>query len=642
MPLWRKVLLCLVIIFIGLCCCCFLFRDHLLQWAFKKAQARIHDTYHATLSASSVSFSGLNQVTVRGLALQPEGQDTLLRVSKAQANISLANLLWAKLTPAYISIDSIFFTIYKEGERNNISFLRPVGSNKAVDNNTASGYRGQAKRWELRLFELLNTAFEAKNIFIAYQDSAITESVYVPSFTYNLHELSGAVINQKNADTLSISGRVLKKEEAYQCTITHLGNDTAYLPFLDRNRGLECRFHSITADVRFDNSSDECQISIGASANNFHINHWRLAREDVVLPQAQVKNIVHITDDAVELDSASSITLGHVSCRLFARYSLLPDTAFTLSLHMPDVAADSFFHALPGGMFGTLRGISCTGSLAYDLLFVIHTNNPDSLIFNSALKQKNLSIRHYGVENYARINEPFVYDAYDKDRLVRKIMVGPGNPYFTPVSQLAPYLAQCVLQSEDPSFMQHRGFLADAFRESIAKNYKEKRFARGGSTISMQLVKNVFLSRDKTVSRKAEEALIVYLIENLGLVPKERMLEVYLNVIEWGPNVYGIGEASHFYFNKKPAELTLQECLFLASIIPRPKSFQYEFDKDGALRSSMSGYFKILTTRMVWRGVLSPADTIGLEPKVSLKGSALHMIVPMDSVGAPEDSTEVD
>jgi len=188
--------------------------------------------------------------------------------------------------------------------------------------------------------------------------------------------------------------------------------------------------------------------------------------------------------------------------------------------------------------------------------------------------------------------------------------------------------------------MQHRGFLADAFRESIAKNYKERRFARGGSTISMQLVKNVFLSRDKTVSRKAEEALIVYLIENLGLVSKERMLEVYLNVIEWGPNVYGIGEAARFYFNKKPSELTLQESLFLSSIIPRPKSFQYQFDKEGQLRASMGDYFKILTTRMVWRGVLDPSDTIGLEPKVTLKGSALHVVMPKDSTTDESDNIE--
>jgi membrane peptidoglycan carboxypeptidase len=256
------------------------------------------------------------------------------------------------------------------------------------------------------------------------------------------------------------------------------------------------------------------------------------------------------------------------------------------------------------------------------------------------MKQKNLHVKHFGADNYTRINGPFAYEAYDKDRFVRRLTIGPDNPYFNPLSQMSPYLPQAVLQAEDPGFMQHRGFYLDAFRESIAKNFKERRFARGGSTISMQLVKNVFLSRDKTVSRKAEEALIVYLIENLGLVSKERMLEVYLNVIEWGPNVYGIGEASRFYFNKKPSELTLQESLFLSSIIPRPKSFQYQFDKEGQLRASMGDYFKILTTRMVWRGVLNPSDTIGLQPKVTLKGSALHVVMPKDSVTDESDGTD--
>ncbi|MBS1617084.1 MAG: transglycosylase domain-containing protein, partial [Bacteroidetes bacterium] len=175
---------------------------------------------------------------------------------------------------------------------------------------------------------------------------------------------------------------------------------------------------------------------------------------------------------------------------------------------------------------------------------------------------------------------------------------------------------------------------------SIAKNYKEHRFARGGSTISMQLVKNVFLSRDKTISRKAEEALIVYLIENLGLVPKERMLEVYLNAIEWGPNVYGIGEAAHFYFNKRPAQLTLQESLFLASIIPRPKSFAWQFDHQGQLRFSLSNYFKILTERMVIRNVLSPEDTVGLKAEVTLLGPARRMVMPADSL--PQEPGEDD
>jgi hypothetical protein len=636
----RKVLWSGILIFSGLVVCCFICRGYLLEAVFSRAQKHIRENYKASLSISSIRFSSLNTIAVKDLALIPDGADTFLRISTAEVSISFSDLLRARILPHYINITGATINIYNEEGRNNISFLRRKKNDDGSNEPKATGYKERVTNWEKRLFQLLNTAFEAKNIQIQYQDSSITESLYIPSFTYDLSKLSGRLIDQKNIDTLAIDGMVLKRKKAYQLIIRQLGNDSIYLPFLERERHLECRFHSISANVRFDNNEDACKIITDASLENFHINHWRLANDDVILENAKFKGTFTFTTDAIELDSSSLATLGTASCHLFANYHVLPDTTFMIGIHMPEIASDSFFTSLPEGMFNTLKGISCSGILAYDLDFAIHTNEPDSLLFYSAMKQKNLRIQHYGAENYARINGPFVYDAYDKDRFVRHITIGPDNPYFTPLTQMSAFLPQSVLQAEDPSFMQHRGFYLDAFRESIAKNYKEKRFARGGSTISMQLVKNVFLNRDKTISRKAEEALIVYLIENLGLVSKERMLEVYLNVIEWGPNVYGIGEAAHFYFNKRPSELTLPESLFLASIIPRPKSFQYEFDKEGQLRASMSDYFKILSTRMVWRGVLNPSDTVGLAPKVTLKGAALHVILPKDSTVEEPDETE--
>lgn len=636
---WKRFLLIIVLLLSGLLLSCFFFKDHILQWAFAKAQTRIHGSYHASLNVSSIEFAGWDNVRMKNISLQPDGADTFLRVAEAEIKVSFTGLLSGKVAIDQIRINGANFTIYNEEERNNLSFLRSVGRSKSTVTSTPSGYREHAADWEAKLFRLLNTAFEAKDVRIQYQDTAHSESVYIPSFSYDLHSLSGMMINHKNDDTISIDGTVVKKKEAYRCTIRHMGNDTTYLPFLDRERSLQCRFHSITADLKFDNSGDANQVTADASLEDFHINHWRLANGDVIFPHARFNGKFTFTDQAIELDSSSAITLGSAQCHVYVRYDLMPDTTFSLALHMPELAADSFFLALPVGMFNTLKGISCTGTLAYDLSFAIHTNNPDSLLFNSVMKQKNLHVQHFGEDNYTRINGPFVYEAFDKDRFVRRLTIGPENPNFTPLTQMSSFLPQAVLQAEDPSFMQHRGFYLEAFRESIAKNYKEHRFARGGSTISMQLVKNVFLSHDKTVSRKAEEALIVYLIENLGLVPKERMLEVYLNVIEWGPNVYGIGEASRFYFDKRPSQLTLQESLFLASIIPRPKAFQYQFDKQGQLRASMSDYFKILSTRMVWRGVLDPSDTIGLAPKVTLRGFALHMVQPRDTVlSQPEDT----
>ena len=208
----------------------------------------------------------------------------------------------------------------------------------------------------------------------------------------------------------------------------------------------------------------------------------------------------------------------------------------------------------------------------------------------------------------------------------RPILVGAENPNFTPLNQISPYLQKCVLTSEDPSFFSHRGFINEAFKQSILKNIRTKKFSRGASTISMQLVKNVFLTREKTVSRKLEEILLVYILENNRISSKERMLEVYFNIIEWGPNVYGIGEAAQFYFQKNPSDLTLQECLFLATIIPKPRKFMWQFDPEGRLKSFASQQQKFLGHLMLRRGILTPEDTIGQSIPLQLTGSAHSLL----------------
>jgi membrane peptidoglycan carboxypeptidase len=174
----------------------------------------------------------------------------------------------------------------------------------------------------------------------------------------------------------------------------------------------------------------------------------------------------------------------------------------------------------------------------------------------------------------------------------------------------------------------------------LIANIKEKRFARGGSTISMQLVKNVFLTRNKTLARKIEEALIVWLIENENLVSKQRMYEVYLNIIEWGPGIYGINQASHFYFNKTPAMLNLSESVFLASIVPHPKWYKYTFETNGIIKPFFEYYFNRLKELMVRKEFISPGDTAGVIPGVLLTGPAAQVFVSVDTTAV--DSVSID
>jgi membrane peptidoglycan carboxypeptidase len=229
------------------------------------------------------------------------------------------------------------------------------------------------------------------------------------------------------------------------------------------------------------------------------------------------------------------------------------------------------------------------------------------------------------------MNNAFRHEVFENNRLVASFVVGPENNDFVSLNDISPYLKYSILTSEDGDFFYHKGFNEDAFRESIAKNIKENRFARGGSTITMQLVKNVFLSRKKTISRKLEEAIIVWMIENMRLTSKERMYEVYLNVIEWGPGVYGIKPAAEFYFKKQPIDLTLAESIYLTSLIPRPKGFRYTFDKSGRIRDYLVPYYQLLSGIMVRRNQITPEDTMNLKPISKLTGEAKNLLASADS-----------
>jgi len=200
------------------------------------------------------------------------------------------------------------------------------------------------------------------------------------------------------------------------------------------------------------------------------------------------------------------------------------------------------------------------------------------------------------------MNHPFMHQPYEISNQPPPFMVGPSNPDFTPLEDIAVDTRNAVMTSEDPSFYTNNGFVEESLRKSIATDFKNKKFTRGGSTISMQLVRNTFLNRDKNLARKVEEILIVWMIENNHLVTKDRMLEVYFNIVEWGYHIYGIGEAARYYFGKTPSQLTLGESIFLASLLPNPKAGLYAFQPDGSLRQGLHGYFNLIGNLMAGHG----------------------------------------
>ncbi|MFN8791176.1 MAG: monofunctional biosynthetic peptidoglycan transglycosylase [Bdellovibrionales bacterium] len=151
----------------------------------------------------------------------------------------------------------------------------------------------------------------------------------------------------------------------------------------------------------------------------------------------------------------------------------------------------------------------------------------------------------------------------------------PKNRNYVNLRDISPYLVKTIVLTEDSLFWEHGGFDWESIKRNYEENKRLGRYKRGGSTISQQLAKNLFLTAEKTFVRKGLEALITLKIERV--LTKREILERYLNVIEFGKNIYGIRQASQHYFKKHPRNLTVVESAFLAMLLPNPRAYAASF-----------------------------------------------------------------
>jgi len=148
-------------------------------------------------------------------------------------------------------------------------------------------------------------------------------------------------------------------------------------------------------------------------------------------------------------------------------------------------------------------------------------------------------------------------------------VVGPQNAWWTPSESIPPEMKWAVIVAEDANFYRHEGLDVKAIKNAIRYDLEKKRFARGASTITQQAAKNLFLSREKTITRKIEEIILAKRMEQE--LTKGRILELYLNIVELGPMVYGVGHGARYYFDKPASALSPRECAFLAAMLPGPQ-----------------------------------------------------------------------
>jgi hypothetical protein len=627
----QKIILAAKIIaslFLSVIIALFVFRNELLKQTIAKVSFKMASEYNSTFTVKDASFVGFSGLRFSDIILAPKNADTLFVIHKMKTSVNLWRLLVGDVQLGTLEIENGYVQLVKNKKgRNFDAFLKK--DETTSNSKEKRDYAKFAYSIISKVLNLVPTDMKIENLSFRLDDNGKKTKINFQQLRLVNKQLETSIKVETKAfiQRIRIEGFVDPRNKTADIRFFNMDTGAIKVPYLDERFGLESSFDSIRINIQnIDKSGSELHFDGFASIANLMINHKKIANKDVVIKNAKFDFRFLLGSDFISIDSSSTVQFNKVKFHPYLAYETEEDTVYKLKVTIPKMKAQDFIVSLPDGLFTHFQGMEAQGNFEYKLDFMFNKNKPNKLIFDSKLKKENLKITKYGEANLNKLNGEFVYRAIIQNVQQRPVLVGSENPNYTPLDQISPYLQKCVLTSEDPSFFTHRGFINEAFKQSILKNIRTKKFSRGASTISMQLVKNVFLTREKTVSRKLEEILLVYILENNRIASKERMLEVYFNVIEWGPNVYGIGEASQFYFQKKPIDLNLKECLFLATIVPKPKKFMWQFDAEGNLKSFASQQQKFLSNLMLRRGILIPEDTIGESIPLEIKGNAHSLL----------------
>lgn len=602
----------------------FFSKDYLLTQIIVKAQEKFESKYDCTLNIASANFEDISTISIHKINLKPKIGDALFSIQKVKATVAMSKIISGTIILNDLEIENGFVQLIKNKEGSNFEmFLKSDNSDSSISEK--QDYAEKLYTLITRFTDIIPEKMNLVNVSLSFSDYGNKVAFQTNNLQLKNHQIVAKIKVNTNTfeQNWQVKGMANPRQKIADIVIQNSDTTNIQMPYIEQKWNLKSSFSNLYFKIdNVDLSFGELVINGMISVDKFTLNNPRIAKKEVVFDNAFFDYKFLIGSDFISIDKASSIKINDIVVKPFAEYNTENDTIYKLQVEIPDMKAQDFIKSLPKGLFSHFEGMKASGNFNYTLDFKFNKNRPYALIFDSKLNKNNLKIEQYGAADLGKLNNIFTYRAIENGKQQRPVLLSLENPFYTTLDQISPYLQKSVLTSEDPSFMTHRGFIPEAFKQSILKNIRTQKFARGASTISMQLVKNVFLTREKTVSRKLEEILLVYILENNRIASKERMLEVYFNVIEWGPNVYGIGEAAIFYFQKKPIDLSLKECLFLASIVPKPKKFMYLFDNEGKLKSFANKNHEFIKKIMLRRGLLVSEDTIGQNIPLLLSGQA--------------------
>jgi hypothetical protein len=333
------------------------------------------------------------------------------------------------------------------------------------------------------------------------------------------------------------------------------------LPVVDSK---EAQVHG-TVFVQWDYGIFDAEGTIGVKG--LTVSHPMLATTPVRDIGFEADAAIRVIPSERRLEvSRASIQRNAVAINAHGVFSDGDEARYELSVSIPKTPCQNILKALPADLVPGLQEFELGGTFGMQLEVLVVPADAASTVLRGDVGIDGCKIEKVP-DAVAVLDDAFMFEVRRKDGVVQSILLD-GAVGFTPLEEIAPVMAAAVITTEDGGFWKHDGFLRSQFEASLRRNVELGRIKRGASTLTMQMVKNVLLSHERTLSRKMQELFLTWVVESR--LSKKRIMEIYLNVVEFGPGIYGVTHAALHYFNKLPSELNGKEAAFLATMLPSP------------------------------------------------------------------------
>ena len=384
-----------------------------------------------------------------------------------------------------------------------------------------------------------------------------------------------------------------------------------------------CKARSVSSNVVVTNPIEgETSIRCALRSGGWSIDLAQISPSPFEIERLDFDTSLRLQDHAFAIEDGSTGTFNALRFGTTFRHVIGKQSVVNATVRIEPASAEQILRSLPFVKHATIRGIEATGTLGLRSRLSFDLRDSRHHEFSAKLIDDDFAVTSTGTSDLAYLKGPFHHDVYDNGVLVRRIVVDASNPDFVPIGDLPELLLKTIFLTEDPDFYTHRGINEANIGWAIVANVRYKTFRRGGSTITMQLARNLFLGHKKHLARKTEEMILAWLMEDYFQISKNRILELYFNIIELAPNVYGIAEGCRYYFGKRPRDLTLEEILVLSYLIPRPKYFpEAVLLQTMAVKSGLRRHFAVYGDLLLQGGHIDEARLRGLAKEVRFAGS---------------------